>query len=169
MPGLKAQVRNRLTEINPNLMIVHYESFAEQVQRAFSQQAMIVQLTSLFGILALILAVIGLYGVTAYAVAQRTGEIGIRLALGANRMDMQRMVLRDAFLQVAMGLAIGIPCAIETGHLSLRRASAKTDDLRTEKRDHQQLSCIGFQRNACAATLFRCPIANQPDLRCSRR
>jgi putative ABC transport system permease protein len=117
VPNLEAQVRNRLTEINPNLMIVHYQSFAEQVQRAFSQQAMIVQLTSLFGILALILAAIGLYGVTAYAVAQRTGEIGIRMALGANRMDMQRMVLRDAFLQVAVGLAIGIPCAIETGHL----------------------------------------------------
>ncbi len=117
VPELEAEVRNRLTEINPNLMIVHYQGFDGQVQRAFSQQAMIVQLTSLFGIVALALAAIGLYGVTAYAVAQRTSEIGIRMALGANRMDVQRMVLRGAFLQVGVGLAIGIPCAIEAGHL----------------------------------------------------
>jgi ABC-type antimicrobial peptide transport system permease subunit len=78
---------------------------------------MIVQLTSLFGLVALALAAIGLYGVTAYAVAQRTSEIGIRMALGANRMDVQRMVLRGAFLQVGLGLVIGIPAAIEAGHL----------------------------------------------------
>ncbi|HEY1808831.1 MAG TPA: ABC transporter permease [Acidobacteriaceae bacterium] len=117
VPDLEAQVRNRLTEIDPSLMIVHYHSFAQQVQEAFSQQAMIVQLTSLFGLVALALAGIGLYGVTAYAVAQRTSEIGIRMALGANRMDVQRMVLRGAFLQVGTGLAIGIPCAIEAGRL----------------------------------------------------
>ncbi|HEX3985933.1 MAG TPA: ABC transporter permease [Acidobacteriaceae bacterium] len=117
VPDLEAEVRNRLTEINPNLMIVHYHSFDQQVQMGFSQQAMIVQLTSLFGLVALALAAIGLYGVTAYAVAQRTSEIGIRMALGANRMDVQRMVLRGAFLQVGVGLAIGIPCAIEAGHL----------------------------------------------------
>jgi predicted permease len=117
VPELEAQVRNRLAELNPNLMIVRYQSFGQQVQRAFSQQAMIVQLTSLFGIVALALAAIGLYGVTAYAVAQRTSEIGIRMALGANRMDVQRMVLRNAFLQVGIGLAIGVPAAIEAGHL----------------------------------------------------
>ncbi|HEX3663505.1 MAG TPA: ABC transporter permease [Acidobacteriaceae bacterium] len=117
VPELEAQVRNRLTQINSNLMIVHYHSFAQQVQGAFTQQAMIVQLTSLFGLVALALAAIGLYGVTAYAVAQRTSEIGIRMALGANRMDVQKMVLRGAFLQVGLGLAIGIPCAIEAGRL----------------------------------------------------
>jgi ABC-type antimicrobial peptide transport system permease subunit len=117
VPNLEAQVRNRLAEINPNLMVVHFQSFAQQVQGGFSQQNMIVQLTSLFGLVALALAAIGLYGVTAYAVAQRTSEIGIRMALGANRMDVQRLVLRGAFLQVGVGLAIGIPAAIEAGHL----------------------------------------------------
>jgi predicted permease len=117
VPNLDEQVRNRLAEINPNLMVVHFQSFAQQVQGGFSQQNMIVQLTSLFGLVALALAAIGLYGVTAYAVAQRTSEIGIRMALGANRMDVQRLVLRGAFLQVGVGLAIGIPAAIEAGHL----------------------------------------------------
>jgi ABC-type lipoprotein release transport system permease subunit len=117
VPELQTQVRNRMAELNPNLMVERFHSFGEQVQLGFSQQAMIVQLTSLFGIVALALAALGLYGVTAYAVAQRTSEIGIRMALGANRLDVQRMVLRGAFLQVGMGLIIGIPAAIEAGHL----------------------------------------------------
>jgi predicted permease len=117
VPELETQVRNRLAEINPNLMVERFRSFDQQVQLGFSQQNMIVQLTSLFGIVALALAALGLYGVTAYAVAQRTSEIGIRMALGANRLDVQRMVLRGAFLQVGMGLIIGIPAAIEAGHL----------------------------------------------------
>jgi ABC-type antimicrobial peptide transport system permease subunit len=90
---------------------------AQQVNLGFSQQQMIVQLTSLFGLVALALAAIGLYGVTAYAVAQRTSEIGIRIALGANRTHVQKMVLREAFLQVGLGLLIGIPAALAAGHL----------------------------------------------------
>jgi predicted permease len=117
VPDLEAQVRNQLAEIDPNLVVVHSLSFAQQVQLGFNQQNMIVQLTSLFGLVALALAALGLYGVTAYAVAQRTSEIGIRMALGANRMDVQRLVLRGAFLQIGLGLAIGIPAAIEAGHL----------------------------------------------------
>ncbi len=117
VPGLEAQVRGALAQVNPNLMLIDYQSFGQQVALSFRQQAMIAQLTSLFGALALVLAAIGLYGVTAYAVAQRTGEIGIRMALGANRLHVQRMVLREAFLQVGMGLLIGIPTAIVAGHL----------------------------------------------------
>ena len=60
---------------------------------------------------------IGLYGLTAYSVVRRTAEIGVRMALGANRMTIVRMVLRGAFLQVAVGLLIGIPLAITAGHL----------------------------------------------------
>ena len=117
VPGLEERVRTALQEINPNLMITRFQSFGEQVNLAFSQQEMIAQLTSLFGLVALALAAIGLYGVTAYSVAQRTSEIGIRMALGANRIDVQRMVLRGAFLQVGLGLLIGIPAAIAAGHL----------------------------------------------------
>jgi ABC-type antimicrobial peptide transport system permease subunit len=117
VPDLESHVRTALQQINPNLMITRYQTFAAQVNLGFSQQQMIVQLTSLFGLVALALAAIGLYGVTAYAVAQRTSEIGIRMALGANRLHVQKMVLRGAFLQVGIGLLIGIPAAIAAGHM----------------------------------------------------
>jgi predicted permease len=117
VPDLEAKVTAALQEINPNLMITRFQGFAQQVNLGFSQQQMIVQLTSLFGLVALALAAIGLYGVTAYAVAQRTSEIGIRMALGANHAHVQKMVLSDAFHQVGLGLLIGIPAAIAAGHL----------------------------------------------------
>src|SRR3984957_13225972 len=116
VPDLEAKVTAALQEINPNLMITRFQSFAQQVNLGFSQQQMIVQLTSLFGLVALALAAIGLYGVTAYAVAQRTSEIGIRMALGANHAHVQKMVLSDAFNQVGLGLLIGIPAAVAAGH-----------------------------------------------------
>jgi ABC-type antimicrobial peptide transport system permease subunit len=96
---------------------VDFQSFASQVKANFTQQAMIAKLTSFFGVLALILASIGLYGVTSYTVERRTSEIGIRMALGADRMNMLGMVLRGAFAQVGIGLAIGIPVTILGGRL----------------------------------------------------
>ena len=117
VPGLETQLRRALAEINPDLAIIDFQSFANQVKANFTQQQMIAKLTSLFGILALILASLGLYGVTSYSVERRTSEIGIRMALGANRMNMLGMVLRSAFVQVGIGLAIGIPVTIFGGRL----------------------------------------------------
>ena len=115
VPGLEAQVRRTLAQLNPNLTVIDFQSFSEQVSDNFNQQSMIAHLTSLFGLLALVLASIGLYGVTAYSVARRTGEIGIRMALGADRTNVLKMVLKGAFLQVAIGLALGIPLTILGG------------------------------------------------------
>jgi predicted permease len=117
VPDLEGKVTAALQEINPNLMITRFQSLAQQVDLGFNQQQTIVKLTSLFGLVALALAAIGLYGVTAYAVAERTSEIGIRMALGANHTHVQKMVLSEAFHQVGLGLLIGIPAAVGAGHL----------------------------------------------------
>jgi predicted permease len=113
--GLEMQVRKALSDIDPNLALLDFGSYHETLGRDFSQQDMIASLTLIFGVLALGLAAIGLYGVTAYTVEQRTNEIGIRMALGANRSSVLSMVLRGAFLQVLIGLAIGVPAAIAAG------------------------------------------------------
>jgi predicted permease len=115
LQGLEPQVRQAIAQVNPNLAVIDFASFAEIVEANFSQQEMIVKLTSLFGLLALVLASIGLYGVTAYSVERRTSEIGIRMALGADRINVLKLVLRGAFLQIGIGLLIGIPVTILGG------------------------------------------------------
>jgi len=104
--------RRTLAGINPNLSIVKFQAFEEQIADRFTEDRMIAQLTMLFGALALLLATIGLYGVTAYTVARRTSEIGIRMALGAERGGVIAMVMRGAIIQIVLGLGIGIPIAL---------------------------------------------------------
>jgi putative ABC transport system permease protein len=124
--GLDVQLRQRLAQINPDLAVVNFQSFAAQVDTNFTQQAMIANLTSLFGVLALILASIGLYGVVAYWVERRTSEIGVRMALGADRGNVLRLVLASAFAQVGIGLAIGIPVTIFGGRVMASKLSGVT-------------------------------------------
>ena len=114
---LDAQVRKALTNAAPNLVVNSVQPFSEIVEAGFAQQNMIASLTRLFGALGLVLAAVGLYGVTAYGVEQRTNEIGVRMALGADRSNVMQMVLREAFWQVGIGLALGIPAAISAGYL----------------------------------------------------
>jgi len=115
--GLAAEVKKALANLDPNLVTGGFRSYSEVIHADFAQENMIASLTSLFGALALVLAAVGLYGVTAYGVEQRTSEIGVRLALGADRSSVLAMVLRGAFGQVGIGLGLGIPAAIGTGHL----------------------------------------------------
>jgi predicted permease len=115
--GLESLVRRTLANINPNLTILDFKSLDYQVAGNFVEERLISRLTVLFGLLALVLASVGLYGITAYSVARRTAEIGLRMALGANRSDVVALVLRGAALQVGIGLAIGIPVALLGGHL----------------------------------------------------
>jgi predicted permease len=112
MEGLESEVRHVLSDVDPNLTLLNIQTLQEQVQSNFDQQRAVARMTGLFGILALLLAAVGLYGVTAYTVERRTSEIGVRMALGADRMNVIRLVLRGAFLQILIGLAIGIPISI---------------------------------------------------------
>ena len=115
--GLEPLVRHTLANINPNLTVIDFNALDYQVAGNFNQERLISRLTALFGLLALVLASVGLYGITAYSVARRTSEIGLRMALGANRGDVVALVLRAASWQVGLGLAIGIPVALFGGHL----------------------------------------------------
>jgi putative ABC transport system permease protein len=116
-PGLQAEVKRALANADPNLVTYGVQSYSEVIHADFAQQNMIASLTSLFGAVGLVLAAVGLYGVTAYGVEQRTSEIGVRMALGADRGSVVAMVLRGAFSQVGIGLVLGIPAAIGAGHL----------------------------------------------------
>jgi len=115
--NLEPQVRKALADIDPNLTIISVQSMNEQVASNFDQQRMVARLAGTFGVIAMMLAAIGLYGLTAYTVACRTSEIGVRMAVGADRLNIVRLVLRGAFLLVAIGLLIGIPLAIGAGRL----------------------------------------------------
>jgi macrolide transport system ATP-binding/permease protein len=112
IPGMEKMVSDTLSSINPNLSIVKFQTFQQQIQDRFTEERMIARLTSLFGLLALLLAALGLYGVTAYTVVRRTPEIGIRMALGAARSRVIGSVMRGAMLQTIIGLAIGVPVAV---------------------------------------------------------
>ncbi len=111
MADLESLSRRTLAAINPNLSVVKFQTFDQQIAGRFTEERMIARLTTLFGALALLLATIGLYGVTAYGVARRTSEIGIRMALGAERSNVVAMIMRGAILQTGIGLAIGVPVA----------------------------------------------------------
>src|SRR6184192_1532820 len=115
--NLEPAVRKAVAEVDPNLTVLNMMSFGEQVARNFNQERLIAWLTELFGALGLMLACVGLYGVTAYMVARRTNEIGIRMALGADRGNVLGLVLRAALTQLGLGLAIGIPAALAGGLL----------------------------------------------------
>jgi macrolide transport system ATP-binding/permease protein len=112
MSDMETLARRTLVGINPNLAVTKFQTFSEQIGDRFSEEKMISRLTMLFGGLALLLATIGLYGVTAYTVAGRTPEIGIRMALGAERSNVIAMIMRGATMQIVVGLAIGIPVAL---------------------------------------------------------
>jgi predicted permease len=117
-PGtLEPMLTRVLAEVDPDLTITSVRTMRQQVALSFDQERAVASLAGLFGIVALLLAAVGLYGVTAYTVAQRTNEIGLRMALGADRGNVISLVLRGAFKRVIIGLLIGVPLAVAAGRL----------------------------------------------------
>jgi predicted permease len=117
-PGaLEGLLTRALAEVDPNLTITSVRTMQQQIDLVFNQERAVAGLAGLFGIVALLLAAIGLYGVTAYTVERRTNEIGIRMALGADRGTVLDLVLRGAFKRVAIGLVLGLPLAVGAGRL----------------------------------------------------
>jgi predicted permease len=117
-PGdLEPLLRRILSEEDPNLTVLYVRTIQQQLDFLLNRERAVVSLAQLFGIVALLLASVGVYGVTAYMVAQRTNEIGIRMALGADRASVILLVLRRAFQRVAAGLIVGLPLAVVAARL----------------------------------------------------
>jgi predicted permease len=115
--NVESLVRRTVADIDRNLTVVDFRTFDAQVVGNFNGERIIARLTSLFGILALILASVGVYGVMSYFVARRTSEIGVRMALGSSRSGVLTLILGSALGQILIGLALGIPAALLAGHL----------------------------------------------------
>jgi len=112
-----AQVRRALSAADPSMVVEEVEALSAVMLQSIRSERMVARLATGFGSLALLLAAFGLYGVLTYAVSRRTGEIGLRVALGAQRATVIRMVLRDAFILVAIGVVAGAPLSLAGGRL----------------------------------------------------
>jgi len=108
-------IRRAVREIDPGLPVIDFRTQEQQIARRNSQERVFAQLSGFFGVAALILACVGLYGLMSYLVLQRTGEIGLRLAIGAIPVQVLRMVLRESIALVAVGLVVGLGVAYGVG------------------------------------------------------
>ena len=115
VPDLERQLRNALAEVDRRLIVRTFQPMRQQVEGNFNLERLLARLTIAFGSVALLLACLGIYGVTAYAVTRRTREIGIRMAVGASRPRVLGTILRGALVQLAIGLAVGLPAAYVVG------------------------------------------------------
>ena len=110
--SISTAVRQTIRSVDRNIPITRVTTLDEQVARSITNQRMVAQLSTFFGLLAVFLSCIGIYGLMSYVVSRRTSEIGIRMALGAARSDVRWLVLREIAGLVAIGIAIGIPAAL---------------------------------------------------------
>jgi predicted permease len=124
-------VREAVRQVDATLPMTDVSTQLEQVERRFNEEKLFAQACTLFGGLAMLIAAIGLFGLMSYTVSRRTNEIGIRMALGAQRGDVMRQVLRESMILVAAGVAIGVAAALGTGQLlaTMLFGLAPTDSL----------------------------------------
>jgi ABC-type antimicrobial peptide transport system permease subunit len=110
-------VTRTILQLDPNLPILSVRTVNEQLDRRLMMERLVAELATFFGLVALFMATLGLYGVLSYSMTRRANEIGIRMALGASRMNVTAMVLREALSMVAIGAVIGLPSALALGTL----------------------------------------------------
>jgi len=115
--ALVQQVRKAIVAVDPSLPIDGVDPLTRLMQQSIREERLVARLATVFGVLALVLAGIGLYGVMTYAITRRTGEIGLRAALGADRIDVIRMVLFDALRLVGAGIVVGLGLALASTRL----------------------------------------------------
>jgi predicted permease len=109
-----SRTRHAISEVNPNILVNNVGTLEEQVDGSIVTQSLIARLSSFFGIIAVFLGCIGIYGLLSYSVARRTSEFGVRLALGARSQMLLWMILRECLLLLAIGLAVGVPIALSS-------------------------------------------------------
>jgi hypothetical protein len=112
------RIREEVQKVDRDLPMFEVRTLAEEMDTALIRERLIAMLSSFFSILALLLACVGLYGLLTFAVVQRTGEMGIRMALGASRGDVVWMVMREALALAVIGVAIGVPSALAVARLA---------------------------------------------------
>ena len=121
--GVVSRIREEVQRIDKDMPLFAIQTLGDQMNGLLSRERLVATLSSLFGVVALLLASVGLYGLMAFSVVQRTGEMGLRMALGAARQNVVRLVMREAMLLVAIGLIVGVPCALATGRLASSQVS----------------------------------------------
>jgi len=123
------QIRKTVVAVDPSLPIDGVDALSSMMSRSIAQERLVAQLATAFGILALLLAAIGLYGLMTYSISRRTREIGLRVALGAQRGGVVKLVLVDAMKLVAVGLTLGVLVAhLSTGLLEAQLNGVKPGD-----------------------------------------
>ena len=115
--AVAAAVQRTIHDIDRNLPISNVTTLDEQVARSYTDQRLVAQLSTFFGLLAVFLSAIGIYGLMSYVVSRRTNEIGIRMALGADRMHVRWRVMREVLLLTIAGVVIGVPAALLSSRL----------------------------------------------------
>jgi predicted permease len=129
--GVVSRVREEVQRVDSQMPLFGVHTLAEQVDGVLTSERLVATLSTLFGLIALVLASVGLYGLMAFSVLRRTGEMGIRMALGAARESVVRLVMREALLLVIAGLALGVPAALIAGRVSASRVSGLVHGLST--------------------------------------